>query len=48
MEWLFGALVVVAMVVLRLAVPAAITVGIVTALHRLDNRWQAQSMALSG
>jgi hypothetical protein len=48
MEWLLGGLIVAVMVVVRLVVPVAITVGVVTALHRLDSRWQAQSMALSG
>lgn len=45
MEWLMGLGVVAGMMVLRLAVPAAITLAIMYGLHRLDVRWHPDASA---
>jgi hypothetical protein len=42
MEWQTGILTMAGMLVLRLAVPLAITFALGYALRRLDNRWQAE------
>ena len=39
MQWLQGVVAVVLMLLLRVAVPVAITVAIGYVLHRLDARW---------
>jgi hypothetical protein len=43
MNWLQGAAVVAVMLLLRLAVPVAITFAAGYALHRLDVRWHPET-----
>jgi hypothetical protein len=42
MEWLFGIAVMAAMLIIRLAVPVALTLAVCHLLRRLDAKWHPQ------